>query len=62
MEALPESFERTKRDSLSYSAHRVKVEVYVMQGVKGARRHFTGDVQIAKISPRVVLARIAPAA
>ena len=40
MEALPESFERTKRDSLSHSAHRVKVEVYVMQSVKGARRYF----------------------
>ena len=58
MEALPESFERTERDSLSHSAHRVKVEVYVMQGVKGARRYFVGYVKVAEISSRVMLTRV----
>ena len=59
MEALPESFERTERDSLPHSTHRVKIEVYVMQRVKGSRCHLSRHEEVSEIRTRKSAAGVA---
>src|SRR5258705_7262436 len=60
-ELLPESIEGPKRYSVSDPPHGVKVEAEIMQGVKGARRHFSRHIEMPQIGAGMGPARIARA-
>src|SRR5882672_6184349 len=60
-EFQPETFKPPKRYSLSNPSDRVKVKVQVMQRVKGCPGHFSSEMKMAQIGPRVRATRVARA-
>lgn len=59
MESLPERLKRAQLDSVPHSTHSVKIEVYVMQRVKGSRCHLSRHEEVSEIRTRKSAAGVA---